>query len=168
MIVPKLVETESMIDDRGGEFTFTSGTLFSSTKLEINVKNSLHGLNIFLQEAVFGVINGEVVCNLISVNPNTKTFGKSFSYSLTSFTGKHLIIPAGWAFGYRSLENGTRVLLLNNGYVKDIGLDPFDHKMNLFWGEDRPSRTNTIQSREELLFDTFNNFSEYYAEELFR
>ena len=79
-----------------------------------SAKGALRGLHFqiepFAQAKLVRVIRGSVFDVVVDLRPGSKTFGRSFTQTLSAENKKMMYIPAGMAHGFLSLEDNTEFL----------------------------------------------------------
>ena len=111
-----------------------------------NVKSSymvLRGLHYqeepYAQSKLISVYKGKILDIAVDIRKNSKTYGKYFSYVLSSESNKSIFIPKGFAHGYLTLsENADVNYKVDNYYNKNSeqGISFKDKYLNIKWGVD--------------------------------
>jgi dTDP-4-dehydrorhamnose 3,5-epimerase len=164
VIKPKVFE-----DDRGYFFeSFNRSKLsFLGTEIEfvqdnqsLSQKNVLRGLHFqnppFAQAKLVSVIQGSVLDVAVDIRKSSPTYGKSFSVVLDGIEKNQLFIPAGFAHGFKTLENNTIFFYkCSNYYNKESEgcLLWNDQTLSINWDIDDP-----ILSEKDKMGEMFINF----------
>tara|TARA_B100001245_G_C22676949_1_gene331042 strand:+ start:78 stop:614 length:537 start_codon:yes stop_codon:yes gene_type:complete len=112
-----------------------------------NVKSSymvLRGLHYqeepYTQSKLVSVTEGRILDIAVDIRGNSKTYGKYFSYVLSSDIHKAIFIPKGFAHGYLTLSDKANVnYKVDNYYNKESesGISFEDKNLNIDWGVDK-------------------------------
>ena len=112
-----------------------------------NVKSSymvLRGLHYqeepYTQSKLVSVTEGRILDIAVDIRGNSKTYGKYFSYVLSSDIHKAIFIPKGFAHGYLTLSDKANVnYKVDNYYNKESesGISFEDKHLNIDWGVDK-------------------------------
>ena len=112
-----------------------------------NVKSSymvLRGLHYqekpYAQSKLISVSKGKILDIAVDIRKNSKTYGKYFSYVLSSESNKSIFIPKGFAHGYLTLsENADVNYKVDNYYNKNSerGISFKDKCLNIEWEVDK-------------------------------
>ena len=115
-----VIENNFLSDKRGSFFKLWNRKDFKKEKLNIDFsqdnmsvskKNVIRGLHF--QNAPFGqtkyvnVLNGKVLDVAVDIRKQSTTFGQHFTIELSNTNHYALLIPAGFAHGFLSLEENT-------------------------------------------------------------
>ena len=77
----------------------------------VSDKNVLRGMHLQLpphaQAKLIRVIKGSILDVAVDLRQDSSTYGKHFKHILSGENKKQLYMPAGFAHGFLSLENGT-------------------------------------------------------------
>ena len=110
-------------DERGyffENFNYCDFYKFSGKKFKIiqenislSKKNVVRGLHFqkgqYAQSKLISVLNGKIIDVVVDIRPRSKTFGQWISYMLTAKNNESLFVPAGFAHGFLSLADYTRI-----------------------------------------------------------
>ncbi|MFN5628125.1 MAG: dTDP-4-dehydrorhamnose 3,5-epimerase [Bacteroidota bacterium] len=160
-------------DDRGYFFeSFNRSKLdFLGNNLEfvqdnqsLSQKDVLRGLHFqnppYAQAKLVSVIQGSVLDVAVDIRKQSPTYGKSFSIVLDGIDKSQLFIPAGFAHGFKTLENNTIFFYkCSNYYNKEsegclLWNDP---NLNINWDIENPILSEKDKTGE--FFDSFiSNF----------
>lgn len=98
----------------GYDINFCQENLVKSKK---NVLRGLHfQINPFAQSKLISVLSGEILDIAVDIRKESKTYGKYFSYNLSSRKNESLFIPKGFAHGYLTISNDTSILYKVDNY----------------------------------------------------
>jgi dTDP-4-dehydrorhamnose 3,5-epimerase len=164
-----VIKPEVFRDDRGYFFeSFNRSKLdFLGNDLEfvqdnqsLSQKDVLRGLHFqnppYAQAKLVTVIQGSVLDVAVDIRKQSPTYGKSFSIVLDGIDKNQLYIPAGFAHGFKTLENNTIFFYkCTNYYNKEsegclLWNDP---DLNINWDIENP-----ILSEKDKTGDFFDNF----------
>lgn len=100
------------------------------------------------------VPHGRIIDVVLDIRKNSLTYGESFEIELSSANAKILIIPKGFAHGFKSLDDNTNVTYMQtSGYVpgcdEGIKFDSFGYDWNLL---------DAKMSERDLSFEDFDTF----------
>jgi len=111
-----------------------------------NVKSSymvLRGLHYqeepHAQSKLVYINEGKILDIAVDIRKNSKTYGKYFSYVLSSDTHKSIFIPKGFAHGYLTLSDNADInYKVDNYYNKNSeqGISFKDKYLNIEWEVD--------------------------------
>lgn len=124
-------------------------------------KNVLRGLHLqinYPQEKYVCVIKGKILDVVVDLRKHSKTFGKHFKIILSEKKCNSLLIPAGFAHGFLTLDDENIVLYSNNNYrskQNEIGIKWNDQDLNIDW----PKKRFKISKKDKnnLSFNIFNS-----------
>ena len=127
----KLIKPNIHLDNRGTFFESYNFKIFKNTygikdefvqennsfSKNINTIRGLHlQLNPYQQSKLITVINGSILDVFVDLRKNSKTFGKYHSIKMTDKDPVYLFISKGFAHGFRTLENNTKVIYKVSNY----------------------------------------------------
>ena len=87
-----------------------------TSKSKKNVLRGLHLQTRNTQEKFVSVIKGKILDVVVDVRSKSKTFGKHFKIILSDKNAKSLLIPAGFAHGFLTLDKENIVFYGNDNY----------------------------------------------------
>jgi len=144
----KILKSKNFYDTRGYfretfkkkilKKNFIFGCLSKSKK---NVLRGLHLQTKFSQSKFITVLKGKIFDVIVDLRKNSKTFGKSFSITLSAENPKSIIVPRGCAHGFLSLDNENIIYYLCDNYRSkkhEIGIDWRDKDLNIKWPVKKP------------------------------
>jgi len=144
----KILKSKNFYDSRGffrevfkkklikNHFIF--GCLSKSKK---NVLRGLHLQTKFSQEKLVTVLKGKIFDVVIDLRKNSKTFGKSFSITLSANNPRSLIVPRGCAHGFLGLDKENIIYYLCDNYRSkkhEIGINWDDKDIAIKWPTKNP------------------------------
>ena len=97
--------------------TFKKETGISFNVVQENIsfskRNVLRGLHFqkgkYAQAKLISVIRGKILDIIVDVRPKSVNFGKWISYILDDLSNELIFVPAGFAHGFLSLDNNTKI-----------------------------------------------------------
>lgn len=109
-----------------------------------NMSESARGVirGLHWQDEPFGqgklvtCLTGRILDVALDVRPESKTFGRHIAVELSASEPTSLWVPKGFAHGFQSLENETRVLYKVTNYwnkESEISIDPLDSEVGINW-----------------------------------
>lgn len=90
----------------------------------------------FAQTKLVQVLYGSIYDVIVDIRPNSETFGQWEGFMLTDRGGEQLLVPKGFAHGFYTLIDNTRVMYkVDNPYSKehDKGIAWDDADLNIDW-----------------------------------
>ena len=110
----------------------------NSVKSDLHVLRGLHFQNEpFAQSKLVSVQVGKILDVAVDIRKDSETYGKYFSYILSSEMHESVFIPKGFAHGYLTLSRTAVVnYLVDNYYNKseEDGISFEDEFLNINWG----------------------------------
>lgn len=111
-------------------------------ELEVESKKGvLRGLHYqlapFTQAKIVRVVNGSIIDVVVDIRRGSKTFGKWCTNLLDGDTKKQIYVPKGFAHGYYTLENNTKLIYkMDNvySYGASRGIAYDDDTLCIDWG----------------------------------
>lgn len=119
----------------------------------------LRGLHLQLENSqakIISVLNGSIYDVALDLRKNSTTFGMWFSVILSDINNLQLFIPKGFAHGFLSLEDNTRVIYkVDDKYnpKSEITITWDDPDINIIW----PARPKLI-SKKDMQGISFKDF----------
>ena len=110
---------------------------FVQDNLSISKKGVFRGLHFqhkYPQAKLVSVLSGEILDIVVDLRKSSKSFGDWASYKISKKNKKQLFIPEGFAHGFLSLTNDTKVLYKVSDYWNskdEYALKYDDQKINL-------------------------------------
>ena len=158
-------------DERGYFFEYYRQDILSSngftdsfvqdneSKSQRGVLRGMHFQNPpFAQAKLVRVVRGKILDVVVDIRKSSATYGQHFSIKLSGETKEMLLIPAGFAHGFLTLEDDTVVnYKSSNVYNKESEgtLLWNDKTLAINWGEDHPVLSGKDVKGES--FDSFNS-----------
>ena len=118
----RIIEPNIFQDKRGKFIKTFNNDFFLNNGLDIEIKETYYSLSnknvirgMHFQTPPYDHIKlvyvpyGEIIDVVLDIRKNSPTYGKVFSTKLSAENGKILVIPKGFAHGFKSLENNTNV-----------------------------------------------------------
>ena len=144
----KIIQSKNYYDPRGYfrevfkknkiKKNFIFGCLSKSKK---NVLRGLHLQTKFSQAKLITVLKGKIFDVIVDLRKNSKTFGKSFSITLSAENPTSIIVPRGCAHGFLSLDKENIVYYLCDNYRSkrhEIGINWSDKALKIKWPIKKP------------------------------
>ena len=146
-----LIVSHKIINDSRGYFkeSFKKNLLEEKLNYQINFcqennvcsnQNVLRGLHFqkkpFEQSKFISVLNGEILDIAVDIRRDSDTYGKYFSYILSSSNHESLFIPKGFAHGYLTISDKALInYKVDNYYAPDseCGILYNDEYLNIDW-----------------------------------
>lgn len=98
---------------------------------------------------------GSIIDVAVDVRPESSTYGKHVAVKLTSSEPISLWVPTGFAHGFQSLEEGTRIFYKVTNYwnkESERALNPLDADLGIAW-----DKANYILSDKDAQAPNFKN-----------
>ena len=111
------------------------------SKSKKNVLRGLHLQTKFSQAKLITVLKGKIFDVVVDLRKNSKTFGKSFSITLSANNPISLIVPRGCAHGFLSLDKENIIYYLCDNYRSkkhEIGINWCDKDLKIKWPTKKP------------------------------
>lgn len=123
-------------------------------------KNTIRGMHFqappFDHDKFVHVLTGSVEDVVVDLRTNSTSYGNCYKFDLCEETPLFLFIPRGFAHGFRSLENNTRMIYLVSGiYNKDFDRGIHYKSINFNWH----LKEQPIVSKRDLSFPVFDEFT---------
>ena len=96
----------------------------------------------YAQSKLISVTRGKILDIAVDIRKNSKTYGKYFSYVLSSKSNKSIFVPRGFAHGYLTLSENAYVHYKVDNYYNqnsERGISFKDKCLNIDWGVDESS-----------------------------
>jgi dTDP-4-dehydrorhamnose 3,5-epimerase len=126
-----------------------------SLSAEKGVVRGLHfQLPPMAQDKLLRVVRGGILDVAVDIRRGSPTFGKHISAVITAENWKQILVPAGFAHGFVTLEPGTEVIYkVTNFYspAHDRGIRWNDPDLGIDWGI---AESNAILSAKDKLLPT--------------
>jgi len=112
---------------------------FVQDNISVSADNVVRGLHYQLkkpQAKLVSVLNGSIIDVVVDIRKDSKTFGKYFIYQLYAGSAEQILIPEGFAHGFRSLYDNTIVSYkTTNPYCNgdEYGIIYNDPHLNIDW-----------------------------------
>ena len=174
MIEPVLIDNLRIFkDNRGCFFESYKQSLFQevygiSEKFvqdnhSYSTKNTIRGLHYQWDKPMGKLVraaSGTIKDVIVDIRKESKNYGKSYSYILSSENSKQLYVPPGFAHGFVCISEEAIVLYkcteeYNN--LGESGINPFDKDLKIDWGIERKK---AIVSDKDAVAQTFLEYSQ--------
>ena len=103
-------------------------------------KSTIRGMHLqkapYEQSKLIFVIQGSIMDVFVDLRKNSKTFGKHYSVILKSNKKQFLYIKKGFAHGFKTLEDNTKVFYKVSNYYSskhELTLSYLDKTINIDW-----------------------------------
>lgn len=165
----KIIETNIFCDNRGKFIKVFNDEIFNIYGFNINIrevyysishKNVIRGMHFQIPPydhvKLVYVPFGKIIDVVLDLRKKSNTFCEYYSCELSSDNGKILIIPKGFAHGFKSLENNTIVSYMQTScYVSESDLGIRYDSFGFNWECEDPIISERDRSFVELKnFDT--------------
>lgn len=113
-----------------------SNACFSSNKLSGTLRGLHYQKAPYGQSKLVTCVAGAIIDIILDLRPDSGTYLKWTACSLKAFDGKAILIPAGCAHGFQTLEDNTVIAYLIDGeYKPDLSstIRWNDPKFNINW-----------------------------------
>ena len=110
------------------------------------------------QAKIISALNGSIFDVVVDLRKNSPTFGHWFGITLSSINNYQLYIPRGFAHGFLSLEDNTRVIYkVDNKYNPsvEITINWNDPSIGIIWPD---IKSKLIISKKDQKGISFNDF----------
>lgn len=146
----KIIKGRRFPDDRGFFSELYKEKLFSENGVphfvQDNMSESRAGVvrGLHWQAEPFGqgklvtCLTGSIIDVAVDVRPNSPQYGKHVAVKLDSREAISLWVPVGFAHGFQSLEEGTRVFYKVTNYwnkESERALNPIDPALGIPWSK---------------------------------
>ena len=161
----KIIQSKNYYDPRGYfrevfkknkiKKNFIFGCLSKSKK---NVLRGLHLQTKFSQAKLITVLKGKIFDVIVDLRKNSKTFGRSFSITLSAENPKSIIVPRGCAHGFLGLDKENIIYYLCDNYRSkrhEIGINWCDKALNIKWPIKKPKISK--KDKNNLSFEIYKN-----------
>jgi dTDP-4-dehydrorhamnose 3,5-epimerase len=112
----------------------------------------------FAQAKLVRVIQGEVIDSVVDLREDSKTFGKSFSVSLSADNKRQFMVPRGFAHGFSVVsEVAIFAYKVDNVYNKasEASLYPFDKDLAIDWQIKESEALLSLKDKEAISFKEY-------------
>jgi dTDP-4-dehydrorhamnose 3,5-epimerase len=122
----------------------TGGISYLQDNISFSKKNVLRGLHLQMaptqQAKIVTVITGRVLDVVVDLRTGSSTFGKTYQVELSSALRNQLIIPAGFAHGFSTLEDAHFLYKCSREYdpICETGIIWNDLDLNIDWQVSEP------------------------------
>jgi len=118
------------------------------SKSKKNVLRGMHTQTKKTQTKIVSVVKGKILDVVIDCRPKSKSFGKHFKIILSEKNCKSLLIPAGFAHGFLTLDKENIVFYGNDNYRSannEVTISWNDPIIKINW----PSGKKVISSKDK-------------------
>ena len=115
-------------------------------------KNVLRGMHLQTKKSqtkFISVVKGKILDVVIDCRPKSKSFGKHFKTILSEKNCKSLLIPAGFAHGFLTLNKENIVFYGNDNYRSanhEVTINWDDPDLNIKWSSEKKIISNKDKS----------------------
>ena len=159
----KILQGKTHLDSRGAfrELFLKNKTqsfqsiFWCMSKSKKNVIRGLHIQKMVNQAKFVSVVKGRIFDVALDLRKNSKTFGKHFAVILSAKNSKSIYIPKGFAHGFCTISDDTRVMYKVDDYYSkdnDTGIKWNDEYLNLKW---------PFEKNELIISDKDNNLPKW-------
>ena len=139
----KLITPKKHLDNRGFLSEVHNKRIFSEAGIDLDFvqenhllsteKGTVRGLHFqtspFTQDKLVRVVHGSVFDVAVDLRDGSPTYGQHVSITLSSNAWNQILVPAGFAHGFMTLESNTEVIYKVNNYYAP------DHDRGLLWND---------------------------------
>ena len=165
----KIINGKAFLDNRGFFREIFKKNILKRHKpifccLSKSKRNVLRGLHIQVkntQENFVTIIKGKIIDIVVDLRKNSNTFGRHFKITLSSKKCNSILIPAGFAHSFLTLEKENIVLYSNSNYRSkndEVGLLWNDKDLNIKW----PNKKLIISNKDRSNI-SFNEYIEKFC-----
>lgn len=138
----------------------TGGLNYQQDNISFSKKNVLRGLHLQTppsdQAKMVSVLSGRVLDVVVDLRKGSKTFAQVYQVELSSELKNQLIIPAGFAHGFSTLEDALFLYKCSNEYnpASETGVIWNDPDLKINWQVDEPllsEKDKQLPTLQELL-----------------
>jgi dTDP-4-dehydrorhamnose 3,5-epimerase len=164
----KLIRFKTFDDNRGSffesfndEISRLVGFWPAQENISVSKKNVVRGLHIQNEPPaakLIRVIKGKILDVAVDCRRESENFGSHVSVELNDSFSHWFLVPAGFAHGFVSLEEGTVVnYFVSERYSKsgDLSIFPFDRDLGIDW---KITRSDAILSQKDENAMSFGDF----------
>jgi dTDP-4-dehydrorhamnose 3,5-epimerase len=133
--------------DKRGDFQriFDYGLLKNFNIKQINFsfnkkKGTIRGMHFqipsYSEKKIVSCVSGKILDVIVDIRKKSKNYLKAYSIILSSSNKLSLIIPPGYAHGFQTLEDNTKIVYLHSKrFSKKLYriISPFNGKINFKW-----------------------------------
>ena len=133
--------------DKRGDFQriFDNGLLKKFNIKQINYsfnkkKGTIRGMHFqtpsYSEKKIVSCISGKILDIIVDIRKKSKNYLKSYSIVLSDFNKLSVIIPPGYAHGFQTLEDNTKIVYFHSKkFNKKLYriINPLSEKINLNW-----------------------------------
>ncbi|MBI3638568.1 dTDP-4-dehydrorhamnose 3,5-epimerase family protein, partial [Candidatus Wolfebacteria bacterium] len=138
---PTLIEGGLGVDDRGA-VSFVNGFNFSGVKRFYVVKNfspeTIRAFHGHKNESKYAfVVSGSAILAAVEMDDTEKPDknNKIYRFTLSAKKPSALFIPAGYANGFKPLEDGTKIIFFSTATLEESKGDDFRFPYD-YWGKE--------------------------------
>ena len=91
---------------------------FSFSKKKGTIRGLHYQISPYQQAKIVKVIKGKIQDIVVDLRRNSEFFGKYLSFILSEKDSKQIFIPAGFAHGFCTLEENTKILYKTSNHNK--------------------------------------------------
>jgi dTDP-4-dehydrorhamnose 3,5-epimerase len=147
-VEPHLIDSSKIVDNRGylSKVFHKDNQFFENFRVlqinvsKIKVKGTVKGFHLqpfpFEEIKIVNCLEGSIVDVVVDLRKDSKNFGKTYKFNLSSTLNQSLVVPPYFGHGLQSLENDTMVHYVHsNHYSKEleIGVNPLDKDLVGLW-----------------------------------
>jgi len=110
------------------------------------------------QSKIIKVLSGKILDIIVDLRKNSKTYGKSKSFTLSNKNEFQLFVPEGFAHGFCTLEKNTEVMYKVSNYYSpkhELTIHWSDKLLNLNW---KFNRKKIIVNQKDSIGITLQEF----------
>ncbi|WP_088348313.1 MULTISPECIES: dTDP-4-dehydrorhamnose 3,5-epimerase [Rhodomicrobium] len=120
--------SQRIFEENGIDLTFVQDNSSFSEKTG-TVRGLHYQTEPFAQDKLVRVLRGRILDVAVDIRKSSPTFGRHISAELSASNGRALLVPAGFAHGFVTLEPGTLVAYKVTAYYAA------GHEHGIFWAD---------------------------------
>ncbi len=145
-----LIETKTFGDSRGSFCETYNRKAFAEAGIVLDFvqdnharsreRGTIRGLHYqmhpFAQDKLVRVVSGRILDVAVDIRRSSPTFGQTVTAQISAYDGLQILVPAGFAHGYCTLEPDTQIIYKVSDYYApqhEFGIRWNDPDLNIDW-----------------------------------